>query len=312
MVDVTILGISLQEDGPSPVLLLHPAGTRRILSVAVSPIEAVAISAALHGTAPCKNGKIDPPMTHALFLNAVRTLGAELAAVELVGRQGDEFSARVVLAHNGFPVRVTCRPADGVTLALHTGASVRCASSLLAQAESIDAIMTALPEHARTLMTAKPGEQSGRDMPEWLRVPLAVEEALSARAKNGAMATHKILVSVAHKMLEEDDARRRSGTVEEERAPRVRLGPGGAAGTPKKTETPARAPQIRVTMARHTGKGDAEVINEFDVPAGGIPSEALVCLGLSRQEIEEVNGASEDERWTTLLRMLAPSTKVPM
>lgn len=311
MVDVTVLGISLQDDGSLPVLLLHPLGTRRILSVGVSPIEAVAVSTALHGVSPFESGRSGPPVTHELLLSAVKSLGAELAAVEIVGCPGSEFSAQAVFAHNGGHVRVACRPADGVAMALRSGAPVRCARPLLDKAESIEAVMATLPEHVRTLAVAKFSEQGGRDTPDWLRIPLAVEEALVARARKGAKTAHEDLVSVARKMLEED-ARWRSETQAERRAHRVILDPKGAESVPEKTKTTARTPQIRVTMVRHTAKGEADIINEFEVPAGDIPNEVLTGLGLSRKETEAVNGALEDERWAMLLRMLAPSTKVPM
>lgn len=339
MVDVTVLGISLQEGGPSPVLLLHPTGTRRVLSVGIGPMEAVALSTALHG-AESLGGKSAAPLTHELLLNAAGALGAELSAVELVGFADDEFTARAVFAKDGANVRVACRPADGVTLALRAGAAVRCAEALLDQAESIDAVMAALPEHVRTLAAAKLSEQGGRDVPEWLRVPLAVEEALAARVRNGAVSAHEDLVSVARKMLEEDDARRRQmtprqetpgqvspnqttprqGVLEDRRGPRIVIEPQTV--TIGSDRAKSRTPQIRVTMVRHTGKsdvgigeadiGEAGLFDDFEVPAGGIPKAVLVGLGLSRKEAEAVNGVSEDERWAMLLRMLAPSTKVPM
>lgn len=309
MVDVTVLGISLQEGGPSPVLLLHPTGTRRILSVGIGPMEAVAVSTALHG-AESLGGKSAAPLTHELLLNAVSALGAELSAVELVGFADGEFTARAVFAKGGANVRVACRPADGVALALRVGAAVRCAEALLDQAESIDAVMAALPEHVRTLAAAKLSEQGGRDVPEWLRVPLAVEEALAARVRNGAVSAHEDLVSVARKMLEEDDAARRQAAPVDRRGARIVIEPKTLVIGPDKAKP--RAPQIRVTMVRHTGKGEAEILDEFEVPAGGIPGEVLASLGLSRKEAATVNGAAEDERWAMLLRMLAPSTKVPM
>ena len=361
MVDVTVLGISLQDDGASPVLLLHPTGTRRILSVAIGPMEAVAVSTALHGALPYapespgeagdesgqgagketgesvwqaagRGGASLPfghtPQAHEFLLNTVIALGAEFSAVELVGFSDGEFSARAVFANNGANIRVACRPADGVVLALRSGAPVRCAEALLAYAESIDAVMAGLPEHVRTLAAAKLGEQGTRDVPEWLRVPLAVEEALAARARNGAVSAHDELVSVARKMLEEDDERRRSGTAADRKGPRIILEPKTIVITPEKAKASGaqpsdpsgpsgahpsvRAPQIRVTMVRHTGKGQTEVIDEFEVPAGGIPRDVLASLGLNGKEARTVNGASEEERWATLLRLLDPETKVPM
>lgn len=349
MVDVTVLGISIQDDGSSPVLLLHPAGTRRILSVGIAPLEAVAVSTVLHGVEPPDEergretgaetgGKTEQearkkpgpdtgrstqpgppavsfapaPSPHEFLLNAVTALGAALAAVELVGCSDGVFSARAIFTHEGANVRVACRPADGVAMALRCGAPVRCAEALLSYAESIDAVMAALPEHVRTLAAAKLGEQGGRVAPEWLRVPLAVEEALAARARNGAASSHDELVSVARRMMEEDDERRRSGTRGDRRPPRILVEPGPDAPGRKNTELSVRGPQIRVTMVRHSVKGEAEVLDEFEAPADGIPREVLVGLGLNRKEAEVVSRAAEDERWATLLRLLAPATKVPM
>lgn len=307
MVDIMVLGISLQNSKDLPLLLLHPTGTRRILSVKIGPMEAVAVSTALHGALPLRDNNA-PPMTHEFLLNTIGALGATLAAVELVGFEEGDFLARAVFLCDGVSVRVACRPADGVALALRGGASVRCADALLEHAESIDVVMAELPEYMRTLVVAKLGEQGSRaDVPGWMRPPAVVEDSLAARARNGAMSAHENLVGVARKMLE-DDARRRGGASSRSQ---------GQVAEPKKiTLTTARTggdpAHIRVTMVRRTDRVEDEIVNEFNVMAGDIPNEVLAGLGLNHQEVEVINGASGDERWTRLLRMLAPTTKVPM
>ncbi len=48
MVELTVLGISLQGPGGTPMLLLYPHGTQKILCLGIGPMEAYAISTALH------------------------------------------------------------------------------------------------------------------------------------------------------------------------------------------------------------------------------------------------------------------------
>ena len=88
----------------------------------------------------------------------------------------------------------------------------------------------------------------------------------------------------------------------------------GVAAAPEGDDAGSRkGPRIRVALVRQHGKGEAEVLEEFQVPAEGIPKEVLASLGLSRSEAEALGReSSDDDRWAMLLRMLSPETKVPM
>ena len=46
MVDLSVLGMSVQEGSNAPLLLLRPRGARQVLSLRVSPMEAVAVTMA--------------------------------------------------------------------------------------------------------------------------------------------------------------------------------------------------------------------------------------------------------------------------
>lgn len=337
MVDLTVLGISLQEEGGTPVLLLHPRGTQRVLSVRIGPMEAFAISSALHGDAPTgamqrRAGASSPPQTHDLLLLVLAAMGGTLRTVELLDLRQGVFTARIILKKDGLESCVDCRPSDGVALALRCGAAIRAMDKVLAHAEDIEIVMAGLPEHVRTLAAAKLAESDVEQTEDWTRIPRAVEEALAAKAASGmgegAPSPHEALISVAKKMLaDEEAARQRESEAatrtpsRDDKTPRINFQPKTIIISPdelidktdrRKGAPTVRRPQIRVTMVRHTGKGEAEIMDEFEVPAGGIPREVLASLGLSRREAAAVNGASEDERWATLLRMLSPQTKVPM
>lgn len=365
MVELTVLGISLQEEDSTPVLLLHPHGTRRVLSIRIGPMEAFAISTALHEVGPAgerpdsgrspspdrRSRQTDRnadsgghpafprPLTHDLLLSVIKALDARLTSVDLMDLLDGAFLAEAVLDYPGGTARVDCRPSDGIALALRCGAAVRASDNVVSYAEGIDLVMAGLPEHVRTLAAAKlavlPGSPALTD--RVLRVPPAIEAALAAKARFSGAERNEECISAARKMLIDD-------VLSDNKAPDALKGrdketpPPGAAPDPEKERTPIRAPkikiqprvvfigpngeksdappedmpQIRVTMVRHGGKGEQEIINTFNVSASGIPQDVLTSLGLSRREAEAVNGASDEERWATLLRLLSPETKVPM
>ena len=107
MVEMSVLGISLQEESGAPVLLLHPHGTRKILPVAISPVEALTVSTALHGDANALRGRrrtddsskreerpaglFPRPLTHDLLFAILDSLGGALASVELLAVGGGDY-----------------------------------------------------------------------------------------------------------------------------------------------------------------------------------------------------------------------------
>lgn len=328
MVELAILGISLQEDGGIPLLLLHPRGTEQILSLRIGPLEAFAISTAIHGAAKTetdtslagllgdfglsafkrpgdKDGLFPRPQTHDLLLNVIQALGGTLVSIDILNLLDGAFIAEAVIDHANGRSRVDCRPSDGIALALRCGASVRASSAVIAHAEDIDAVMASLPEYVRTIAASKLAslpEKMGR---ESSRLPLAIEAALTARKRFTGRASHKELLSAARQMMREE-----AGQDGAENAPPDRSAPsGGDAGDVPLTRP---VPQIRVSLIRHKKGGEAEILDEFQIPAGGIPRDVIAGLGLSRREAEAVSAASDDERWAMLLRMLSPETKVPM
>lgn len=300
MVELAVLGISLQDDGSVPVLLLHPHGSSLVLSLRIGPMEAFAISSAMHGRpeeTPLPSGPGRPlfprPLTHDFFMHCIHALGGTFKALEILDLTEGVFLAEAVLQSGNVTTRVDCRPSDGVALALRCGASLWASRAVLAHAEDINLVLAGLPEYVRTIVEANlaalaapaPGGEKKPD-----RMPAAVEEALAARAGQPAD-----LVSVARQMAETEKAARLPTFPED--------------GARPASEGPGSIPKIRISIVRHKKPGE---LAETPLPASEFSQDLLTALGLSPQDAATVSNAPEEKRWATLLHLLAPTTKVPM
>ena len=380
MVDLSFIGVFAREGGDMPLLMLHPHGSRKVVCLHVSPVEALAVSMALKERA---NGFVSPSaptaefsgsplffglLSHELMARLVEALGGRLLAVELPRMDGQEFTAELVLKTLAGFTRLGCRPADALALALRCGAMIRMPKHLLAHAEDADSVMNALSEYTRAVIegNAPVLPRAAHDGTDVLTVPPEVEAALANTGASDLTDPRRNIINAAKKILEQQGLRENlekllagvktvsAGQTQTAHAPEVEIKlvsvdagealsektPGGVirvsvgkrdASSPGSSEEVAKAsfgvaaapegddagsrkgPRIRVALVRQHGKGEAEVLEEFQVPAEGIPKEVLASLGLSRSEAEALGReSSDDDRWAMLLRMLSPETKVPM
>lgn len=380
MVDLSVIGVFAREGGDMPLLMLHPHGSRKVVCLRVSPVEALAVSMALKERA---NGFVSPPaptselsgsplffglLSHELMARLVEALGGRLLAVELPRMEGEEFTAELVLKTAAGFARLGCRPADALALALRCGAMIRMPKHLLAHAEEADSIMNALSEYTRAVIEGNSPvlprtPNGGTDV---LTVPPEVETALANAGASDPTDPRRNIINAAKKILEQQGLHESlekilagvktasTGQARIPHAPKVEIklvSVGTAEAAPEKTPggvirvsvgkrdasrpdsreeadgapfgvtvapegddaDSRKGPRIRVALVRQRGKGEAEVLEEFQVPAEGIPKDVLASLGLSRSEAEALGKeSSDDDRWAMLLRMLAPETKVPM
>ncbi len=363
MVDMTVLGVSLQSEGGAPVLLLlHPHGTGKILSLAVGPMEAFAISTALQkledaaagrlsasagegnafgpaghmdasgadaggfsaagtafGAGPGEaNRRVFPrPTTHDFMLRMLHSLGGRLLGVELTRMEDGVWFADAVIATGVSLVRLDCRPSDGIALALRCGALLRLSESLLERAEDIPAVLERLPEHVRTVALARIAAVNlaeGRPY-DFSRVPLLVEAALAS--KKEAPGPLKTASGRTLRVLDDADDPAGEGGEPGKKGPaihsdplRVSIGTRRGEGGPAGGGDGKPGPSIRVALVRQDKKGGTEILEEFRLPAEGIPREVLESIGNPLDRLGD--DVSEEERWAALLRVLAPETKVPM
>jgi hypothetical protein len=323
VVELSVLGISLQEERGTPLLLLHPHGSQAVLTLGIGVMEAFAISIALHGASGQYNalGASRPPhlTAHDLMVNILRALDARLVCVRLTDLVGDAYIAEAVLAHAGGETVIDCRPSDAVAIALRCGAPIRASAAVAALAQDIDDVMTMLPEHVRTIAAMKLVEASPRNVQTDAGSDLgqlfaALERSAARRLAADAPPDRGATPHQA-------EGRQIEGHV---RANVVSVSPSAPKPlpAPEKDRPGPKAPQIRVALVRHTRDGKTEIVNnvsveEQSVPAVSSPAQrlaelGLAGLGLSPGEAEAVSKASDKDRLGMLLHILAPETKVSM
>jgi bifunctional DNase/RNase len=148
VVEVELVDVRIEDTTKQPFMELRPLdGSGRILPIFIGLAEAGAIKAAVDGRTPPR------PMTHDLFATTLTALGATLDQVVVTSFQQKVFYAELHLTVHvagGDPAGrrevVSCRPSDGVALAVRTGAALyvndavmeECAVPDLTAAASVD------------------------------------------------------------------------------------------------------------------------------------------------------------------------------
>lgn len=323
MVNLTILGISVQDEGVTPVLLLHPHGTEQVLCIHIDPAEAFAISRALHtmekgmsaaspdlsasvtriwddldGGPDAPRGLLRAPlsrtMTHDLTISLIKALGGQLLGVEILGLHEGDFLAEAVLSTGSGIVRVECRPSDGVALALRCGAVLRCTEEAVRYAEDMARVFDRLPAHIRTLAQAALAEekaQQKKSQPDFSGIPLRVEAILRREIKKAAPTAPNL----------------KQGPQVEIKL--VKVAP--PAKTQQTGPAPSPAPSPAEDAASRDRAARARLLEVLEVEAGAIPAQVQESLGGPfGTSLGALHAAATGEgRWSALLRMLAPETK---
>lgn len=127
MREVTVAGIRMVEATNDIVLLL--AEGNRQLPIWIGSPEAAAIALSQQGVVPAR------PLTHDLIRAILEQLGAPLLRVEVTALVDGVFHADLVLSGDR---RVSCRPSDGVAVALRAGVPILVADEVLDQAAIVE------------------------------------------------------------------------------------------------------------------------------------------------------------------------------
>jgi len=118
LVEVSVNGLALDVTTNSPVVMLGPADSEKILPIWIGHYEAWAIAMELSGM-PSKR-----PMTHDLLRKVIEDLEAKVIRVEVLDLKEQTFYARVVLMSNGDELVFDARPSDSIALALKAKAPI--------------------------------------------------------------------------------------------------------------------------------------------------------------------------------------------
>jgi bifunctional DNase/RNase len=129
MIDLELIGLRVEPPANTPIVLLREVtGQGRILPIFIGGAEATAIAFVLEGVATPR------PLTHDLFREVLDTLDAQLARVVLTGITDGTFFAELELSTPSGTRTVSCRPSDGIALALRTSSPIVATEELLDEA----------------------------------------------------------------------------------------------------------------------------------------------------------------------------------
>lgn len=110
------------------VVLREKAGSRSF-PIVIGSFEAGEIQRVVTGM------ESERPLTHRLLVDAVRSLGARLVAVDIVALARGTFYARLNLRDaQGRELEVDARPSDAIALAMRTACPIRAAEAVLSNA----------------------------------------------------------------------------------------------------------------------------------------------------------------------------------
>jgi bifunctional DNase/RNase len=126
---MTLAGVRVEVPSKKPIVLLKEAQGDRYLPIWIGEVEATAIAFAQQGM------KTARPLTHDLFADVlkaadIRLLNVTISSVDMdiSNAKGGLFNAHLSLSNH---TTVSCRPSDGIALAIRTGTPILASDDLL-------------------------------------------------------------------------------------------------------------------------------------------------------------------------------------
>ena len=130
MVEVQLSAVQVDLQTKNPVVLLQEREGARTLPIFIGPAEARAIALVLEGHVP------ERPLTHDLIRDLLASLSARLERLVITELRDRTYMAEMHLDVKGSEVVVSCRPSDGIAVALRTQTRMYIDDDLL-EAEGI-------------------------------------------------------------------------------------------------------------------------------------------------------------------------------
>jgi hypothetical protein len=124
MLKVKIEGIAVDPASKSPVIILSPEESDKVLPIWIGHFEAWAIAMEL--------GNIDSqrPLTHDLLAKVITQLSGKVDKIEVTELKEQTFYAVIYVTVDGMTKPIDARPSDSIALALKTGAPIYVAADL--------------------------------------------------------------------------------------------------------------------------------------------------------------------------------------
>jgi bifunctional DNase/RNase len=128
MIKVRVQSLGLDQNTRSPVVILQEDGGERVLPIWIGAAEASAIAMELAGM------KFARPLTHDLFPQLIRGLGATVTRVLITRVEDNTYFAELVIQRGEELFTLDARPSDSIAIALRTRADLFAGDELLTAA----------------------------------------------------------------------------------------------------------------------------------------------------------------------------------
>lgn len=133
MIEVRVSALAVDPSNGTPIVILKDLQNDRAIPIWVGIFEASAIAMELEGVT------VPRPLTHDLFFNAIKLMGATISRVEIYDLRQNTFYSNICLRDNmGKEIIVDARPSDGIALALRAKAPIFVAEKVIKASSDID------------------------------------------------------------------------------------------------------------------------------------------------------------------------------
>jgi uncharacterized protein len=126
MIEMVVSKLAVDASSRAYVVILQEKNGERVLPIWIGQPEAESIIIEMHQIAHAR------PLTHDLCRSLIRTLGAELARIEITRIEERTFYAEMHLQRGEERLSVDARPSDSIAIALRLDAPIFAAEELLA------------------------------------------------------------------------------------------------------------------------------------------------------------------------------------
>ncbi len=132
MQEMVIYGVSFDQVGKTPIVLLKTAEGNRFLPIWIGAPEATAILMKLQGAAAPR------PLTHDLFTSILGQLDAKVERISVTDLKENTFYAVITLAReSGEEIEIDSRPSDAIALAVRVDAPIFVADAVIDEASVV-------------------------------------------------------------------------------------------------------------------------------------------------------------------------------
>lgn len=131
MVRMEVVGLALDGNTNSPIVLLREVDGERLLPIWIGIVEASAIAFEIEASPTTR------PLTHALLVSAIDKLGARVVEARIVDLRDNTYFAEVRLLGHGAEVVVDARPSDAIAVALRAHVPIACSAAVLDRVQTL-------------------------------------------------------------------------------------------------------------------------------------------------------------------------------